>query len=154
MIVERSRAARPALDGGRPVPGAEASSPAVPAALPVTRRGAAISFRSRPTQKCRPRAATTTHRVSSSSAITATARGRSAQKSRPIALRASGRFSQSVVTFSSLAISSTVEENTARRYQDASPLHCPTSPAPLLPRSEEHTSELQSQFHLVCRLLL
>src|SRR5689334_24036761 len=28
----------------------------------------------------------------------------------------------------------------------------PTSPAG--PRSEEHTSELQSQFHLVCRLLL
>src|SRR5438309_3948695 len=27
-------------------------------------------------------------------------------------------------------------------------------PAPELPRSEEHTSELQSQFHLVCRLLL
>src|SRR6266481_4478099 len=26
--------------------------------------------------------------------------------------------------------------------------------APLTPRSEEHTSELQSQFHLVCRLLL
>src|SRR5438309_6094559 len=25
---------------------------------------------------------------------------------------------------------------------------------PLLRRSEEHTSELQSQFHLVCRLLL
>src|SRR6266481_6804256 len=25
---------------------------------------------------------------------------------------------------------------------------------PPLPRSEEHTSELQSQFHLVCRLLL
>src|SRR5689334_24114324 len=24
----------------------------------------------------------------------------------------------------------------------------------LVPRSEEHTSELQSQFHLVCRLLL
>src|SRR5438309_7021307 len=24
----------------------------------------------------------------------------------------------------------------------------------VLPRSEEHTSELQSQFHLVCRLLL
>src|SRR5689334_24478749 len=24
----------------------------------------------------------------------------------------------------------------------------------ILPRSEEHTSELQSQFHLVCRLLL
>src|SRR5689334_24477972 len=28
----------------------------------------------------------------------------------------------------------------------------PSSPAPA--RSEEHTSELQSQFHLVCRLLL
>src|SRR6267143_5332704 len=27
-------------------------------------------------------------------------------------------------------------------------------PRPLRPRSEEHTSELQSQFHLVCRLLL
>src|SRR5579862_6717162 len=25
---------------------------------------------------------------------------------------------------------------------------------PAVPRSEEHTSELQSQFHLVCRLLL
>src|SRR5689334_23894601 len=28
----------------------------------------------------------------------------------------------------------------------------PSTPPP--PRSEEHTSELQSQFHLVCRLLL
>src|SRR5438309_6475957 len=27
-------------------------------------------------------------------------------------------------------------------------------PFALMPRSEEHTSELQSQFHLVCRLLL
>src|SRR5689334_24047339 len=27
-------------------------------------------------------------------------------------------------------------------------------PAPYLRRSEEHTSELQSQFHIVCRLLL
>src|SRR5689334_24037534 len=27
-------------------------------------------------------------------------------------------------------------------------------PNPLILRSEEHTSELQSQFHLVCRLLL
>src|SRR5438309_6708055 len=29
-----------------------------------------------------------------------------------------------------------------------------TSPGSLWMRSEEHTSELQSQFHLVCRLLL
>src|SRR5438309_6437307 len=33
---------------------------------------------------------------------------------------------------------------------------CPDLPTPLTTtrRSEEHTSELQSQFHLVCRLLL
>src|SRR6266481_10066862 len=30
----------------------------------------------------------------------------------------------------------------------------PRAGATDLPRSEEHTSELQSQFHLVCRLLL
>src|SRR5438309_5861493 len=34
----------------------------------------------------------------------------------------------------------------------ADPLLCPSHS--LRPRSEEHTSELQSQFHLVCRLLL
>src|SRR5689334_23933038 len=32
--------------------------------------------------------------------------------------------------------------------------HSMGRPAPSVPRSEEHTSELQSQFHLVCRLLL
>src|SRR6266568_9073700 len=31
---------------------------------------------------------------------------------------------------------------------------CPSSGPPGAARSEEHTSELQSQFHLVCRLLL
>src|SRR3989442_5805306 len=31
---------------------------------------------------------------------------------------------------------------------------CPTCRAPLVGRSEEHTSELQSRPHLVCRLLL
>src|SRR5438309_6018582 len=30
----------------------------------------------------------------------------------------------------------------------------PATPTPVRTRSEEHTSELQSQFHLVCRLLL
>src|SRR2546422_8493759 len=37
------------------------------------------------------------------------------------------------------------------------PLHSPTKvpvPLPHSPRSEEHTSELQSRLHLVCRLLL
>src|SRR5438309_2704105 len=31
---------------------------------------------------------------------------------------------------------------------------CPTRELAMQVRSEEHTSELQSQFHLVCRLLL
>src|SRR5438309_7148222 len=34
------------------------------------------------------------------------------------------------------------------------PLGCDRSAVDARPRSEEHTSELQSQFHLVCRLLL
>src|SRR5689334_24157461 len=36
-------------------------------------------------------------------------------------------------------------------HLDEAALH---EPAIVLQRSEEHTSELQSQFHLVCRLLL
>src|SRR5438309_8122571 len=32
--------------------------------------------------------------------------------------------------------------------------YSPEGDVPIAPRSEEHTSELQSQFHLVCRLLL
>src|SRR2546429_2620241 len=41
----------------------------------------------------------------------------------------------------------------SRRRRDGR--HVLRSPAPaLLPRSEEHTSELQSRLHLVCRLLL
>src|SRR5438270_5271606 len=36
----------------------------------------------------------------------------------------------------------------------APPLRNPESPVPPRPRSEEHTSELQSQSNLVCRLLL
>src|SRR5699024_11424301 len=31
---------------------------------------------------------------------------------------------------------------------------CPTKAITMVPRSEEHTSELQSRFDLVCRLLL
>src|SRR5689334_24226105 len=40
-----------------------------------------------------------------------------------------------------------------RRAHDHSRRAVPTL-KPVLLRSEEHTSELQSQFHLVCRLLL
>src|SRR5438309_8051382 len=38
--------------------------------------------------------------------------------------------------------------------RDRAPLHERRSDLVDHPRSEEHTSELQSQFHLVCRLLL
>src|SRR5438309_7173163 len=38
--------------------------------------------------------------------------------------------------------------------QRGSPAHPLDLQAQILERSEEHTSELQSQFHLVCRLLL
>src|SRR2546429_6592448 len=34
------------------------------------------------------------------------------------------------------------------------PANCPPNRGPLPDRSEEHTSELQSRLHLVCRLLL
>src|SRR5438309_8958814 len=36
----------------------------------------------------------------------------------------------------------------------AAPCRCLGAAVPAAHRSEEHTSELQSQFHLVCRLLL
>src|SRR2546422_7540701 len=43
-----------------------------------------------------------------------------------------------------------------RRRRDAgrTPGRAPLAPAPQPQRSEEHTSELQSRLHLVCRLLL
>src|SRR5689334_23988031 len=44
----------------------------------------------------------------------------------------------------------------AVQTRDARPIRslCPAMPQAFAERSEEHTSELQSQFHLVCRLLL
>src|SRR5438309_5159069 len=42
----------------------------------------------------------------------------------------------------------------AKHRGDAGPAGEGTRLVPLAARSEEHTSELQSQFHLVCRLLL
>src|SRR6266568_7485579 len=41
-----------------------------------------------------------------------------------------------------------------RPVRDVSPSSVVTPPLPFSQRSEEHTSELQSQCHLVCRLLL
>src|SRR5689334_23522269 len=50
-------------------------------------------------------------------------------------------------------------EQAGSRWRPGRPAQCPDGgrapgPARRLDRSEEHTSELQSQFHLVCRLLL
>src|SRR5438094_4726994 len=48
-------------------------------------------------------------------------------------------------------------DSTQRTRQGASPLPAvrfPSSVHPRIPRSEEHTSELQSPYDLVCRLLL
>src|SRR5437899_9798511 len=42
----------------------------------------------------------------------------------------------------------------ARRPRRSATLPAPRRPSPAAPRSEEHTSELQSLRHLVCRLLL
>ena len=56
------------------------------------------SFKSRPTLKCGPRAAMTRTLIVASLATAAAASGRSRQKARPSALRASARSSQSVAT--------------------------------------------------------
>src|SRR5690625_6394390 len=42
----------------------------------------------------------------------------------------------------------------ARSLEPDAPPFLVVAPASVLPRSEEHTSELQSRGHLVCRLLL
>src|SRR3989449_5783994 len=46
------------------------------------------------------------------------------------------------------------DRTTARVDQDRARLHQAELPLAHHPRSEEHTSELQSRLHLVCRLLL
>src|SRR6266568_5209761 len=46
------------------------------------------------------------------------------------------------------------EPSLRRRWRIPSLRRGPWLPAGRVRRSEEHTSELQSQFHLVCRLLL
>src|SRR2546429_5900425 len=43
---------------------------------------------------------------------------------------------------------------TAERSDSTAPSSAIVNAAPINPRSEEHTSELQSRLHLVCRLLL
>src|SRR5438876_5668095 len=48
---------------------------------------------------------------------------------------------------------SPIDASRARRPV-SSRVRCPSAGMPPMPRSEEHTSELQSPVHLVCRLLL
>src|SRR5689334_23878156 len=50
--------------------------------------------------------------------------------------------------------SSRIRPETTYSVVSWSPWWCQPETAPASVRSEEHTSELQSQFHLVCRLLL
>src|SRR2546429_1691768 len=57
--------------------------------------------------------------------------------------------------FRSVARSSThIPAPTSGARRPENPLPATASGARLAPRSEEHTSELQSRLHLVCRLLL
>src|SRR6266568_6155692 len=55
------------------------------------------------------------------------------------------------VSFGGAGFDGLVQATALAMLHPALPVHCGVY---LLPRSEEHTSELQSQFHLVCRLLL
>src|SRR3989338_5844594 len=56
------------------------------------------------------------------------------------------------------AIERSLSRYPSQRPSNLSILHAPEvigmDESPVASRSEEHTSELQSQFHLVCRLLL
>src|SRR5689334_23838323 len=56
--------------------------------------------------------------------------------------------------FRSPPLKSAAFESVKRRVPTAEACAAASKPAPRSERSEEHTSELQSQFHLVCRLLL
>src|SRR2546422_2995726 len=52
------------------------------------------------------------------------------------------------------AIASELEDEGIRIRESTFGLECPRPPTRMRWRSEEHTSELQSRLHLVCRLLL
>src|SRR6266700_4372513 len=56
--------------------------------------------------------------------------------------------------FTTLPTSSALRAHIATLAPSAANSSAIASPMPLLPRSEEHTSELQSRENLVCRLLL
>ena len=94
-----SRARRP-LSAGE----AGRASPPGSASLPPPVSMSPIALRSSPTEKCGPLAATTTTRTEESADTASMARGRSRQRSTPMALRASGRSSQTVATVSSTSM--------------------------------------------------
>ena len=72
-----------------------------------------MALRSSPTEKWGPLAATTTTRTSLSSPTACMARGRSRQRSSPMALRASGRSSHTVATASWRSMVRTGDSNVA-----------------------------------------
>src|SRR3712207_8611166 len=53
-----------------------------------------------------------------------------------------------------MTLRSCIEETTCRRVRPVCEISRSTSARGMAPRSEEHTSELQSRQYLVCRLLL
>ena len=87
------------MDGADP-PSLPRAALAVGSSPPPAKR-LPIALRSSPTEKCGPLAAMTTARTELSAETAAMARGKSRQRSMPIALRASGRSSQTVATCSS-----------------------------------------------------
>ena len=96
-ISARADRARAAIDRGAPSP-----DPAAPVSPDM-------ATRSSPTEKWGPRAAITTARTSGSDPMAAMARGRSDQKSGPMALRFSGRSSHRVATWPSTSMARTSE---------------------------------------------
>src|SRR5689334_10538483 len=95
----------------------------------------------------------------------ASARSRSAQLSswttpRPVAVSTAYRSesgSSSPITDAGSPFATITEETVSPTRSGPSPAVQSETAPPIRPRnrrSEEHTSELQSQFHLVCRLLL
>src|SRR2546422_8631810 len=65
-------------------------------------------------------------------------------------MRAPGRYRAAACTSASRSMS----QNSSRVYPRLSDSTASCRLTPLIARSEEHTSELQSRLHLVCRLLL
>src|SRR5687768_17658203 len=77
--------------------------------------------------------------------------GRPATASKPVPRAANGKPDLSGIWIANGALRLMAGDEEVKRIQQAD---AAAGRKPLPPRSEEHTSELQSRLHLVCRLLL